>query len=354
MLTMQWMKARLFLGIILILGAITASVSAGDITLNINSGSDSTVWFISGEPSLVMNGFDLTNLNLTFPAAIDRVSIGVNNPVPGASIDLVIYEDPNGGSPIDARLVSQTQVNITESGTFTYVFSEPVSINAPVVWIGFYLPVDFRFLADTSGPSVLTYWAWTPDGRFNLGDLRSAQILGPADGSAPVNINMNGKARITAEISSVGHTQAVLPGTTTSQQAGGQADLSVMRPYPIPCETLYYDTEDIRVIYNNALSFNCSLSWRGYAPPNPTGYERRELLYEITVFDSNGNVLLPGDMRQPVTHCIQPNEDDLTRAVVGIAYGAPRTWEILATMRFGNLVCAEVLKGGFLSYFVPA
>ena len=181
---------------LLLFSALALPAAAGDIVLNINTGSDSTVWFVSGEASLVMNGFDLTPLNLALPAAIDRVSIAVNTPVPGASIDLLIYEDGNGGSPIDARLVSQTQVDIRQPGTFIYQFPTPVTITQPVVWIGFYLPVDFRFLADTSGSSVLTYWAWNAGTRFNVNDLASAQILGPADGSAPVNINMNGKARI--------------------------------------------------------------------------------------------------------------------------------------------------------------
>lgn len=352
---MYKIKKRLVFGLLIVLAVLALPSSAGDVLLNINSGTDSTVWFISGEPSLVMNGFDLTPLNLQFPAAIDRVSISVNTPIPGASIDLVIYEDSTGGSPVDARLVSQTQVNITQSGVFTHVFSEPVVINAPVVWIGFYLPVDFRFLADTSGSSVLTYWAWTPGGRFNLGNLGSAEILGPADGSAPVNIDMNGKARITAEISSLsGEVPVTTPTGPTSQITGGQANLSVMQRYPeTGCDTLYYDTEDLRVIYENRLTFNCRLSWAGYAPANPPGYQRRQLLYDITIFDHFGNVQLPGDLRFPVTHCIEVNPDDLQRAVIGIAYGAPRTWEILTSVRYDNLVCAEVLKGGFLSYFVP-
>ena len=340
--------------LLVLLGLIVFPAQAGDVILNINSGTDSTVWFISGEPSLVMNGFDLSPLNLTLPAAIDRVSLEVNTPVPGASIDLLIYEDGNGGSPIDARLVSQTQVNITQAGTFVYEFPNPVVINQPVVWIGFYLPVDFRFLADTSGSSVLTYWAWTAGGRFNVNDLGSAQILGPADGSAPVNINMNGKARITAEISSAtGATATTTPGGTPQITGAGQPDMSIMRQYPEGgCDTLYRDTQDQNILFNNAYSFNCGLSWMGYAPPNPTGFVRRQLLYEITIFDTNGNVLATY-LPQGVTHCIQPNPEDLERAVVGIAFGAPRQWEILTSVRYGNLVCADVFKGGFLSYFIP-
>ncbi len=350
-------KSLLFI-LSVMLGVFVLPAAAGQVVLNINSGTDSTVWFVSDEPSLVMNGFDLSPLNLTFPASIDRVSLAVNTPVSGTSIDLLIYEDGNGGSPSDARLVSQTQVNITQSGTFTYEFPTPVVVNQPVVWIGFYLPVDFRFLADSSGSSVLTYWAWTSGGRFSVNDLSSAQILGPADGSAPVNINLNGKARITAEITGANGTGSGTPTANTGsspQISGGEANLNIMRAYPeAGCDTLSRDTEDLRVVYNNSLSFNCRLSWAGYAPSNPSGFVRRQLLYEITIFDQYGNVILPGDLRNPVTHCIKANPEDLDRAVVGIAYGAPRTWQILTTVRYGDLVCADVLKGGFLSYFIPS
>lgn len=336
---------------LLLLSVLALPAAAGNIVLNINTGSDSTVWFVSGEASLVMNGFDLTPLNLTLPAAIDRVSIAVNTPVPGASIDLLIYEDSNGGSPIDARLVSQTQVDIRQSGTFIYQFPTPVAITQPVVWIGFYLPVDFRLLADTSGSSVLTYWAWNTGSRFNVNDLASAQILGPADGSAPVNINMNGRARITAEIIS-----SAQPGTgtgSTGQLQGGQANLAVMQVYPdAGCDTLFRDTEDLQITLLNRYALSCRLAWFGYSPPDPVGYVRQQLLYEITIFNDKGQSIsdwLPAK----VTHCIRPNPADIDRAVIGHAYGVPRLWEMKTTMRFGDLICAEIGHSGLLSYFVP-
>lgn len=322
-------------------------VAADNVVLNINSGSDSTVWFISGEPSLVMNGFDLTPLNLVFPVAIERVSIAVNTPVPGASIDLLIYEDGNGGSPVDARLVSQTQVDIRQPGVFTYEFPVPLAVTQPVVWIGFYLPVDFRFLADRSGSSVLTYWAWTPGARFNVSDLASAQILGPADGSAPVNIDMNGKARITAELS------ASTAASVVAQSQGSTANLAVLQVYPDPgCDTLFRDIEDMEITLLGRYAFACELAWFGYSPPDPDGYVRQQLLYEITIFDNRGQSV-SGWLPEKVTHCIQPNPADLERAVIGHAFGVPRVWEIRPTMRFGNLICAEIGRGGFLSYFVP-
>ncbi|MBZ0295217.1 MAG: hypothetical protein K8L99_21820 [Anaerolineae bacterium] len=350
---MRKLKRSVLYCLILLCSFAVLPVEAGDIELNINTGSDSTVWFISGEASLVMNGFDLTPLGLTFPATIDRVSIDVNTPVPGASIDLLIYEDSNGGSPIDARLVSQTRVNITESGLFTYDFSTPVVINQPVVWIGFYLPVDFRFLADTSGASVLTYWAWTSGGRFSVNDLSSAQILGPSDGSAPVNINMDGKARITAEITGAGGSGTQPTNDSNLLNAGQNVDRNIMIVYPeAGCDTLFRDVEDLRVIFSNRLSFNCRLAWDGYAPGNPSGYQRKQLLYEIYIFDENGNSIT-GALDDPVTHCIEPNSADLEQAVVGVAFGAPRKWEILTTVRYGDLACAEVNKAGYLAYFIP-
>lgn len=349
---------------LLLLTLLISPASAGDVILNINSGSDSTVWFIAGEPSLIMNGFDLTPLNLQLPAAIDRVSLEVNTPVPGASIDLLIYEDGNGGSPVDARLVSQTQVDIPQSGTFTYVFSSPVIVNQPVVWIGFYLPVDFRFLADTSGSSVLTYWAWTSGGRFNVNDLSSAQIIGPSDGSAPVNINLNGKARITAEISSVGGDSALVldpnapteagTGPIIQRPGGSTVDFNIMQPFQHnQCDTLYRDIDDLTLTFRSSLAVECKRVWEGYAPSDPLGYHRRQLLYEITIYNDQGFVMTEW-LPQKITHCISPHPDDVDRAVIGHAHGAPQTWEIRPTLRYGSLVCADIGSSGLISYFIPA
>lgn len=332
-----------------------APISAGQTVLSINSGTDNTVWFISGEPSLVMNGFDLDAFGVARPAVIDKVSIAVNSPVPGSSIDILIYEDANGGSPTDARLVSQTQVDIRDAGTFTHTFTTPVTVNQRAIWIGFYLPVNFRFLADTSGSSVLSYWAWTPGGRFDVNNLASAQIIGPADGSAPVNINLGGKARITAEITG-GTATTPQPNTTPgaiTQQGGGNANLSIMRQYPqAGCDTLYYDGEDVGISYLGGIALSCQLMWDGYAPPNPQGYQRKQLLYDVTIFDDRGNVQAD-ELPIKVTHCIRPNAADVDRAVIGVAYGAPRRWLIEPTLRFGDLVCAEIGRGGFLAYFIP-
>ncbi len=337
---------RKFMAVCLILGIISLNASfvlAGDRVLSINSGGQNTVWFISGEPSLVINGFDLNALGISLPTTIDRVGISVQTAVPDAPIDIVVYEDANGGSPRDARLVSQTQVTINQAGLVTIPI-KPVTVTQPAVWIGFYLPVNFRFFADASGTSTLTYWAWTPGGRFDLVNLASAQVFGPADGSAPVNINMNGRARITAEI------------VTSSASAPGQinvgtimGDASVLQPLSA-CTDLFYDTADELVTYSDIVNVHCNIVASYQAPPAPVGYTQRGFLYDVYFFKANG-VVAWGRLSFALTHCIRPEPPYLESAVIGLAYGAPRHWRILTTARFGDLVCAEVQYGGSLSYF---
>lgn len=318
-------------------------VLAGDRVLSINSGGQNTTWFISGEPSLVMNGFDLNALGISLPTTIDRVGISVQRAVPNTPIDVVIYEDANGGSPRDARLVSQTQVTINQAGLVTIPIN-PVTVTQPAVWIGFYLPVDFRFFADTSGTSTLTYWAWTPGGRFDLANLASAQVLGPADGSAPVNINMNGRARITAEIVTSGSSA---PGQINVGTITG--DASVLQPLGA-CTNLLYDTADEFVTYSDIVNVHCNIVAPFQAPPAPAGYTQRGLLYDVYFFKANG-VVAWGRLSFALTHCIRPEPQYLETAVIGLAYGSPRQWRILPTARFGDLICAEVQYGGSLSYF---
>jgi hypothetical protein len=341
--------------VLLFLLLISAPVLAGDRVLSINSGSENVSWFISGEPSLVMNGFNLNEQGITLPAVIDRVSIAVEAAVPNTPIDLVIYQDANGGSPVDATLVTQTQVTINQAGTFTVTLPTPVTITQPAVWIGFYLPVDFRFFADRSGTSVLTYWAWTPGGRFDLTQLSSAAVLGPADGSAPVSINMGGKARITAEIVTSGTAATPAPdapGTVVTGDTTGTAlNPGALQPY-LTCNNLLWDSDDERISYSDRVNPHCNDVADFLAPANPMGYVRRGNLYDVFFFKDNG-VLVDNRLSFAITHCIRPDGADIDRAVVGSAFGSPRTWRILPTARFGDLICAEVRHGGNLAYFVP-
>ncbi|GAB5492568.1 MAG: hypothetical protein Phog2KO_27830 [Phototrophicaceae bacterium] len=345
-----------------------AVTDAGTITLNNNTGTSSSPFFIEGESTLVMNGFDLGALNLSSGVALDVVTIAVQQAVPSVPIEVVIYEDANGGSPIDASLKYQTQVFISSGGTAFIELPEPVVTSAPVIWVGFYLPSGFRFFADDSGTSVLSYWAWTPNSTFNLADLSSAQVLGASDGSEPVNIDMGGVARITAEVTPIN--EAGLSGTGFTDEGvpvgvqidGGEADLSLLSNYGYCGDRLLYDSQDVRFSGNLRFTTHCRADLGSFSPgtfinaddlpATVPSYERRGFFYEVFV---NGETA-PGsseEMLVPVTHCLRPEQGEVPTAVIGVAYGAPRSWEILPTVRYGEWVCAEVTHAGFLSYFVP-
>ncbi|MFN8529662.1 MAG: hypothetical protein U0670_13720 [Anaerolineae bacterium] len=342
-------RAALWL-LVMVFGIFAMGITpafAGETILSDNSGTQSVSWFISGEASLVMNGFDLRTVNVNVPAVIDAVTINVDVPVPGVPSNLVIYQDANGGSPVDAQLVNNTQVTINTSGGFRVVLPTPVTVTQPIIWIGFYLPVGLHFWGDRSGSSVLTYWAWTPGGTFDLANLSSAQVFGPGDGSAPVNLNMGGKARITAEI-----TGAAAGGYGTQTQGAADANMLLMQPYPL-CFNLLYDSADETISFQDRVNLHCQLITNtAFAPANPPGYSRRGELFDIVIFGNNGQVAT-GRLDVEVTHCIRPAAADLETAVIGNAFGSPRQWRILPTQRFGDMVCAEIRYGGNISYFVP-
>lgn len=358
---------------LLMFGWFAQPGQAGDLVLSNNTGAASTEWFIDGESTLIMNGFDLTPLNLTLPVAIDAVSINVVEAVPGATAQVVIYTDDNGGSPQDARLAYQQGIQINQVGNVRVPLAQTAIIDAPVVWVGFYLPVGLRFSADESGSSVLTYWAWSPGTTFDLNTLSSAAVFGPSDGTSPVNIDMGGIARISAEIITQEGDTVLFGGTGENadgvpvgrQIQGGQADLSVMRPYDFCGNDLLFDPEDIDISAQAAFDMYCRADLGNFSPgvirnanelpAEVPSYERRGFFYEV--FAGGEYQADPRDserLRVPVTHCLRPLEiQELDGAVVGIAYGAPRVWEILETVRYGDWVCAEVTHQGFISYFVP-
>lgn len=359
-----WLVVQALLGMLLVMGLPSSMAQSGKITLINNSGTTSEAFFIDGEPTLVMNGFDLTPLGLSFPVTLDVVTIAVNEAVPGAPVRVVVYEDSNGGSPIDARLVTQTEVAIQTPGVARIQLPTPATINAPVVWVGFYLPIGFRFFVDQSGSSVLTYWAWSPGTTFDLSDLSSAQIFGPADGSDPVGVNQGGIARITAEIidNRSGVNEEGVPIGTQIQ--GGEAPLNVLENYPYCGELLFFDPEDISVTAQERFDLYCradlgpfspgTVRNEGELPAAVPSYERRGILYEVFAGGEYQDEPTNSErLYAPVTHCLRPEQADLDNAVFGIAYGAPRQWEILPTQRYGELICAEVTHIGFVSYFVP-
>lgn len=347
-------------------GTTTTSSDAQTILLNNATTSDSTTWFITGEPSLVMNGFDLTPLNLTPPIFVKAIRIAVVRPVPGITIDAVLYADDTGGSPIDARIVAWERTTIDSAGVARIEFPEPVMITSPVVWAGFYLPVDFRFRADTSGSSVLTYWAWQPAGVFDLANLTSAAVFGPADGSAPVNIDMGGVARITIEVMNPAADPDILREVApigVQITAPPNASLSNMTQYS-QCSGVSFDHLDIAITARFAFTLNCRTDIPQDGPGLFWNFERVQAgiesfvrpgrLYDITPF---GDYRLPdGDstaLRVPVTHCLAPDIMHLEDAVLAVAYGAPQRWKILPTVRYGNVICAELTHAGSLAYLVP-
>ncbi len=357
-------KTKVFLLLTISMMLIFASLpaQAGNIILSNNTGTDNSVFFVEGEPSVVMNGFDLSPLGVTLPIVLDAVSISVDTPVTGANTQILIYEDPNGGSPVDATLLYRETVQINQRGNNRILLAEPVVINSPVVWVGFYLPVDFRFNADSSGTSVLTYWAWTSGGTFDVNALASAEVLGPSDGSEPVGIDMGGVARISAELRPALPNEIAFSAPIGQQIVAEQAqDTNIMEPYTF-CGTLLFDPQDI--IISSAFSFTtrCDVASEIEAPVevvNPSGnildLQRAGVLYKLEGFISEdervegANNVLP----TPVTHCMRIRPGDLEIAVIGEARGIPERWHILPTVRFNDLVCAEVTTASYLSYFLP-
>ena len=342
--------------------------TAGDTVLSNNSGDGNAVFFIEGEPSVVINGFDLTPLGVSLPVALDAVSISVVTTVPGSSIDLLVYQDANGGSPIDATLVYREPVAIEQAGQNRIELSQAAIITQPVVWVGFNLPVGFEFYADTSGASVLTYWAWTTGGTFDVATLSAAGVFGPGDGSEPVNIAMDGIARITAELRTA-ETEEIASGFPLGRQVltnVGQ-DTSPLRAYN-NCASLLYDSADIEISADSSFTLECFVE-SGFHAPSPVAQPqdqtlsmlRKGALYKLSA-------QIPHELRVegavstlpvPVTHCLRVPAEDLERAVIGEVRAqyapapGPEKWNILPSVRFNDIVCAEVTVANYLSYFVP-
>ncbi len=341
--------------LVLVLLAASLSVRAGNVVLSLNTGTGSSVWYISGEASMILNGFDLQSLSVPLPTRLDRISIAVQTPTPGVPVEAVVYQDENGGSPADAVLVGRKQVDITTSGVFTVTFDTPLTVAQRFLWVGFYLPVDFEFLADTSGASVLTYWAWEPGARFDVNTLSAADVIGPANGTAPVNLNMNGVARISAEIITDAQiTTTPVPSSSATpairQIVGDQTtSLAPLVAYT-NCQNLSRDQADIDVTYRGNVTFYCRVVERVLRPETPQGYTREGQLYDVYMFGESSGI---EPLSHRVTHCVKPRSEHLNTAVLGLAHGAPREWEILPSVRFGDRVCAELSYVGFVSYFVP-
>ena len=335
--------------------------SAGDVILSHNSGGESAVFYIENEPSLVINGFDLTPHVDQFPVAVDAVSLSVSRAT-GANVDLVVYQDANGGSPADATLVHRQSVAINQGGFHRFLLSEAAIITEPVVWVGFYLPVGFRFHADVSGPSVLTYWGWTPGAAFDVRSPANAAVLGPGDGTDPVAIDMQGIARITAEMRPLFH-QEMESDTLLGQQlvSEGEQDTSAMGSYP-HCGGLLHDPEDISITSSSSFSIQCGVAAELDAPVevvNPDGrlldLQRAGHLYKLDARIPQAQLVhgAVNTLPVPVTHCMSIPPGDLEQAVIAEGRGIPERWHVLPSVRFGEMVCAEITTASYLSYFLP-
>lgn len=367
--------ASLLLLTVLLGGMVNAQ--SNTVVLSNNSGTGSTIWQIQGERTMVINGFDLTPLTLPANPTVTAVNFAVSQPVSGQTATLVVYADSNGGPPTDATLIHQQEVNFASSGNVSVPLTQPVAINAPVLWVGFYLPVGFEFQADTSGSSVLTYWAWTSGSTFNVSSLSSAGVIGPSDGSAPVNLDIGGIARLSVTVSQgTGATtggQPAAPVTGANAPLGRQintgatADTNLLNTYPTCDDNLRYDPADINITARGIFQLHCREEFRGFAPGQIRNLNQVDSsvpgwqlgsgkLYnlhatgEYRSTDPNDD---PERLFVPVTHCLVPAAGELNSAVVAIAYGTPHQWDILPTQRYGNLICAEVTHKSYVSYLVP-
>lgn len=128
---------------------------------------------------------------------------------------------------------------------------------------------------------------------------------------------------------------------------------------------MLYDQADIDALSAaNQFSLACKVEYGTYSPgtianeglldTQLTGLERRGPLFYVTGY---GNFQIdpaqPQRLRVPVTHCLRVPVSDIQQAVLGVAYGVPMAWEILPSVRYNDLLCAELTHTGPISYFMP-
>ncbi|MCY4463956.1 MAG: hypothetical protein OXE46_00295 [Chloroflexi bacterium] len=335
------------IALILLLVLATAPTGAGDVALSLNSGEENEVFWIEGEPSLVMNGFDLSAFADNLPVALDAVTLSVETPVPGGRVVVVVYEDATGGSPHDATLAYREVISISEAGNVRIALAKPAFVNETVAWVGFYLPVGFRFYGDTSGASSFTYWAWTPGGSFDLTSPARAVVLGPGDGSAPVNIQMDGIARIGIELrQATGLELARLAPLGQQVAETAEVDVSNFKEHH-NCPDFLWDPA------SSPLRVTCFVGSPVETPvviqDAPDGFidvQREGMLYKVVAESLN---VLP----EPIMHCIRVPEAHRETAVIGEARDIPERWYILPSVRYDDMVCADISFANYVSYFLP-
>ena len=190
-------------------------------------------------------------------------------------------------------------------------------------------------------------------------------MLGPGDGSAPVGIQMDGIARISAELRTPQYEEmeASLP---LDQQivANIAQDTSVLEIYD-GCGTLLYDPADTNLSRAKAFSLSCRVAYEVEAPTvvaNPQNQlldvQRTGHLYKLSTSLREDQLVAGKTSQLPVrtTHCFRIAPGDLERAVIGEVRESQQwgeRWHILPSVRFNDIVCAEVSVASYVSYFLP-
>ena len=169
---------------------------------------------------------------------------------------------------------------------------------------------------------------------------------------------MNGIARITAELDSMDGADAGSIPVSQQIQPRVAQDTSIMREYP-ECAGMLYDPEDIEISARGAYSLRCHIGDSYKSPAEvarPRRFEAQLLrLGSLYKLDAGGMHQLP----VPVTHCIRVPESHLATAVIGEGRyqqgqdDSMAQWYILPSVRFNNLVCAEITVPNYVAYFVP-
>ena len=208
----------------------------------------------------------------------------------------------------------------------------------------------------------MTYWAWAPGAAFDISSLASAPVLGPGNGADPVGIDMEGVARITAELRAPVH-QEMKSDELLGQQlaAEGEQDTAVMAAYPY-CGDLFHDPEDIEITSASSFAVHCGVVSEFEAPTeviHPDGrlldLQRAGHLYKLEAQIPQEQHVQGAinTLPVPVTHCMSILPGDLEQAVIAEARGIPERWHALPSVRFGDMVCAEITTASYLSYFLP-
>ena len=115
----------------------------------------------------------------------------------------------------------------------------------------------------------------------------------------------------------------------------------------------YYDPDDLAGYENGFPAMSCLVGSPVETPvevldsvDGMIDVQREGTLYKVV---AEANTVLPG----PVLHCIRVAEAHRETAILGQARFIPERWEILPSVRYGDMVCGEVGFPNYVSYFLP-